>query len=103
MPTYRAGGLRTILFTDVVASTPLLAQLKDAKMREIMHDHDAVLTAAIADHGGRVIKEIGDAFMADFAVPSAAVEAAIAMQQGIQRPVRRLRRPHPPPHRHQRR
>jgi class 3 adenylate cyclase len=79
-----SGPFRTILFTDVVASTPLLAQLKDAKMREIMHDHDAILTAAIADHGGRVIKEIGDAFMADFAVPSAAVDCAIAMQQGIQ-------------------
>ena len=38
---------RTILFTDVVGSTPLLAQLKDAKMREVMRDHDAVLQAAV--------------------------------------------------------
>ncbi len=73
-----------ILFTDVVASTPLLAQLKDAKMREVMHDHDAVLDAAVTEHGGRVVKEIGDAFMAEFAVPSAAVDCAIAMQRGIQ-------------------
>lgn len=79
-----AGTFRTILFTDVVASTPLLAQLKDAKMREVMRDHDAVLQAAVDEHGGRVVKEIGDAFMADFAVPSAAVECAIAMQRGIQ-------------------
>jgi class 3 adenylate cyclase len=76
-------GFRTILFTDVVASTPLLAQLKDAKMREVMRDHDAVLQGAVDDHGGRVVKEIGDAFMAEFAVPSAAVECAIAMQRGI--------------------
>ena len=75
---------RTILFTDVVASTPLLAQLKDAKMREVMRDHDAVLQAAVDEHGGRVVKEIGDAFMAEFAVPSAAVACAIAMQRGIQ-------------------
>ena len=36
-----------------------------------------------AARGGR-IKEIGDAFMAEFAVPSAAAECAIAMQRGIQ-------------------
>ena len=78
------GAFRTILFTDVVASTPLLAQLKDAKMREVMRDHDAVLDAAVSEHGGRVVKEIGDAFMVEFAIPSAAVECAIAMQRGIQ-------------------
>jgi len=74
---------RTILFTDVVASTPLLAQLKDEKMRAVMLDHDEVLQAAVTDHGGRVVKTIGDAFMAEFAVPSGAVEAAIAAQRGI--------------------
>ena len=79
-----SSAFRTILFTDVVSSTPLLAQLKDAKMRDVMHDHDAVLDAAVTEHGGRVVKEIGDAFMVEFAIPSAAVECAIAMQRGIQ-------------------
>ena len=74
---------RTILFTDVVASTPLLAQLKDEKMRAVMRDHDEVLEAAVTDHGGRAVKTIGDAFMAEFAAPSGAVEAAIAAQRGI--------------------
>ena len=83
-PKLDIGPFRTILFTDVVASTPLLAQLKDAKMRAVMHDHDAVLDAAVTKHGGRVVKEIGDAFMVEFAIPSAAVECAIAMQRGIQ-------------------
>ncbi|MCA9824292.1 MAG: alpha/beta hydrolase [Dehalococcoidia bacterium] len=74
---------RTILFTDVVASTPLLTQLRDAKMREVMHDHDTLMEAAVIGHGGRVVKTIGDAFMAEFAVPSAAVEAAIEAQRAI--------------------
>jgi class 3 adenylate cyclase len=76
-------GFRTILFTDVVASTPLLSQLGDAKMREVMRDHDAVLAEAVKGHGGRVIKTMGDAFMAEFAVPSGAVDAAIAAQRAI--------------------
>jgi class 3 adenylate cyclase len=86
-PRSAAGGVgpfRTILFTDVVASTPLLAQLKDAKMRAVMRDHDAILQAAVQEHGGRVVKGLGDGFMVEFAVPSAAVESAIAMQRGIQ-------------------
>jgi class 3 adenylate cyclase/pimeloyl-ACP methyl ester carboxylesterase len=83
-PSFSAdGGFRTVLFTDVVASTPLLAQLKDAKMRAIMRDHDTVLHAAVEKYRGRVIKTIGDAFMAEFALPSAAVEAAIEIQRGI--------------------
>ena len=78
-----SSGFATILFTDVVASTPLLTQLRDERMREVMRDHDAVCEAAITEHGGRVVKTIGDAFMAEFGVPSAAIEAAIAIQRGI--------------------
>ena len=33
-----------------------------------MRDHGALLQAAVDGHGGRVVKEIGDAFMAEFAV-----------------------------------
>jgi class 3 adenylate cyclase len=79
----RSSTFRTILFTDVVASTPLLTQLRDQRMREVMRDHDAVMEAAVTGHGGRVVKTIGDAFMAEFAVPSAAVEAAIEAQRQI--------------------
>ncbi len=78
-----ASSFRTILFTDVVASTPILTQLRDARMREVMRDHDAVMAAAVTRHGGRVVKTIGDAFMAEFAVPSAALNAAIEAQQAI--------------------
>ncbi|GAB4330393.1 MAG: alpha/beta fold hydrolase [Dehalococcoidia bacterium] len=74
---------RTILFTDVVSSTPLLTQLKDTKMREVMRHHDEIMTTAVTSHAGRVVKTIGDAFMAEFAVPSAAVEAAIDAQRAI--------------------
>lgn len=78
-----AGSFRTILFSDVVSSTPLLTQLGDAKMREVMRDHDRAMTAAVTGHGGRVVKTIGDAFMAEFGVPSDAVSAAIEAQRAI--------------------
>jgi class 3 adenylate cyclase len=78
-----SSGLSTILFTDVVSSTPLLSQLKDERMRQVMRDHDAVCETAITEHGGRVVKTIGDSFMAEFSVPSAAIGAAIAIQRGV--------------------
>jgi adenylate cyclase len=74
---------RTIMFTDIASSTPLLAELRDAKMREVMRGHDEVLAAAVARHSGHVIKTIGDGLMAEFAVPSSAVAAAIEAQRGI--------------------
>jgi class 3 adenylate cyclase len=76
-------GFRTILFTDVVSSTPLLSQLGDAKMRAVMRDHDAVMAEAVRGHGGRVIKTMGDAFMAEFAMPSGAIDAAVEAQRAI--------------------
>ncbi|MBE7520662.1 MAG: hypothetical protein HS107_15615 [Thermoflexaceae bacterium] len=82
-PTVPRTALRTILFTDVVSSTPLLTQLKDLRMRETMRKHDGILTAAVLHHGGRVVKTIGDAFMADFPLPSDALQAAIEAQRGI--------------------
>ena len=81
--TAAGSGFRTILFTDVVGSTPLLATLKDERMRAVMRDHDAVVEAPVMGHRGRVVKSLGDGVMAEFALPSAAVEAAIAMQRGI--------------------
>jgi class 3 adenylate cyclase len=83
LETLRVSPFRTILFTDVVSSTPLLTQLRDQRMREVMREHDAVMEAAVTGHGGRIVKTIGDAFMAEFAVPSAAVEAAIEAQRQI--------------------
>ena len=71
------------MFTDVVASTLLQQRLKDDRMRTVMRDHDLVLQAAITTHRGRVVKTMGDAFMAEFPLPSDAVRAAIEAQRGI--------------------
>ncbi len=51
--------------------------------------HDALLTDAITSNGGRVVKHLGDGFMAAFPSAAGAVGAAVALQQEIDRANRR--------------
>ncbi len=51
--------------------------------------HDAILADAITTNGGRVVKHLGDGFMAAFPSAAGAVGAAVALQQEIDRANRR--------------
>ena len=74
---------RTVLFTDVEASTALTDRFGDAKARELLREHERLTREALAQHGGTEIKTMGDGFMASFTSTSGALDAAIAMQQAI--------------------
>ncbi len=75
-------GTVTFLYTDIEGSTPLWER-EPEQMRAALARHDAILRAAIAEHGGHVYKVIGDAFQAAFEVPPQAVRAALAAQRGL--------------------
>lgn len=75
------GGFRTILFTDLEASTSMTQELGDAEATRILRVHDQILRREIASQRGRVIKHTGDGVMAAFASASAALRGAIAIQQ----------------------
>ena len=80
----RAGSsFRTILFTDVEASTALTDRFGDAKARDLLREHETLTRDALAANGGTEIKTMGDGFMASFTSASSALDAAIAMQQAI--------------------
>lgn len=74
---------RTFLFTDIVGSTQHLVKLGEEKWNELLDRHDELLTAAIREQGGSVIKHTGDGFFAAFPGPAEAVEAAVRIQQAI--------------------
>ena len=74
---------RSILFTDVEASTVLTDRFGDAKARDLLREHERLTRDALAAHGGTEIKTMGDGFMASFTSASSALDAAIAMQQAI--------------------
>ena len=73
----------TLLFTDLVASTELLSRVGEVAADDLRREHFALLRAAIAEHGGREIKNLGDGLMVVFDGVTVAVATAVSMQQAI--------------------
>src|SRR4051812_13341141 len=78
-----AGGIVTILFTDLVDSTGLIERLGDDTAERLTHRHFEILRQALADTGGREVKSTGDGVMAAFPSALAALDAAVRMQRGV--------------------
>ena len=72
-----------ILFADISGSTRLYETLGDALARQRVADCLSVLTEAIQQCGGTVIKTIGDEVMSTFPSAEVAVRAACAMQESL--------------------
>jgi class 3 adenylate cyclase len=75
--------LATVLFTDVVDSTPLAAQMGDRRWRELLATHDALVRAELDRFRGREIKLTGDGVLATFDGPARAVRCACAIRDAI--------------------
>src|SRR4051794_36880187 len=76
-------GTVTFLFTDIEGSTARWEREPEA-MRVALARHDAILRAAIAEHGGHVVKTMGDAFHAAFGRAPDAVAATLDGQRRLQ-------------------
>jgi class 3 adenylate cyclase len=72
-----------LLFTDLTGSTALYSRVGDATAFSIVHEHFGVLSRVIAEHGGTVVKTIGDAVMASFVEERDAVRAGAAMHRAF--------------------
>jgi LuxR family transcriptional regulator, maltose regulon positive regulatory protein len=75
-------GTITFLFTDVQGSTTLWER-EPAAMQKATERHNAILHAAVANHGGSVFKIVGDGFQAAFPLPLQALQAALDAQQAL--------------------
>ncbi len=73
-----------VVFTDLVGSTDLWARLGVAEADELRHTHFRLLRAAVQASGGTEVKNLGDGIMAVFALPSAALSCAVALQQAFE-------------------
>jgi class 3 adenylate cyclase len=79
-------GSLTVLFTDLKNSTRLYREIGDATAFGRVLSHFDVLRAAIAAEEGALVKTIGDAVMAVFRRPSAALRAMLSAQQRLSSP-----------------
>jgi class 3 adenylate cyclase len=75
----------TFLFSDLKGSTSLYNRVGDIRAYQIVREHFALLRDIIAEFGGAIVKTMGDAVMASFAEPLAALEAAIVISREIPR------------------
>ena len=72
-----------LLFTDLVGFSTWALKAGDAAALELLRDVGVVVEKSVADHGGKIVKRLGDGVMAAFPHPQPAVEAAIAAQEGL--------------------
>jgi len=71
--------LASVLFTDIVASTQTASELGDRRWRELLEAHDDDVHRQVGTHGGRVVKSLGDGYLATFDGPARAIRCGRAL------------------------
>jgi len=77
-------GTITLLFTDIEGSTRLLQELGET-YQPLLVEHQRLIRAALAQHGGHEVQTTGDGFFLAFPRAHAAVAFAVATQQAVLR------------------
>jgi class 3 adenylate cyclase len=75
--------LATLLFTDIVGSTELVARLGDTAWGSLLQRHHAIVRSQLSRFRGREVDTSGDGFFAAFDGPARAVRAAIAIRDAL--------------------
>jgi adenylate cyclase len=74
-------GTMTLVFTDIVDSTVFAETVGDVAWADAIAAHEATIRRITAEHGGTVVKFLGDGSMLAFESARAAVRAAVAIQR----------------------
>ena len=75
--------LETVLFTDIVGSTELAADLGDRAWHDLIERHHGFVRGVIARWRGREMDTAGDGFFAAFDGPARAIRCAQAIVEGV--------------------
>src|SRR5438067_5273534 len=81
MPDLPSGTV-TLLFTDIEGSPRLLQRLGE-RYAGVLAEHERLLRAAFAAHGGHEVDTQGDAFFVVFTRSASAVHAAVEAQRAL--------------------
>jgi class 3 adenylate cyclase len=74
--------LATVLFTDIVGSTELAADLGDRRWRDLLERHHLLVRRELGRFRGRELNTAGDGFLATFDGPARAVACACSIREG---------------------
>jgi len=75
--------LATVLFTDIVGSTDVAAEIGDARWLELRAMHDELVRRNLAAFRGREIDTTGDGFLATFDGPARAIHCAVQIRDAV--------------------
>jgi adenylate cyclase len=73
----------TVLFVDLASFTPLTATMGDQAAADVLQRFSATVRSSAMQHAGRILKQIGDAFMLMFTQPADALEFGLAMDRFV--------------------
>jgi pimeloyl-ACP methyl ester carboxylesterase/class 3 adenylate cyclase len=79
-PAQSHRALRTVLFTDIVASTQHAAATGDERWRAVLHRFGEITADLTEQFGGTVVKSTGDGYLATFDGPTQAIRCAEALR-----------------------
>jgi class 3 adenylate cyclase/DNA-binding beta-propeller fold protein YncE len=80
----RESVLATVLFTDIVGSSELAAELGDRRWKVLLSLHHALVRRELRRFGGRELDTAGDGFFASFDNPGNAVRCAASIVGAVQ-------------------
>lgn len=75
--------LKTILFTDLVASTDRLREVGDAAWTSLLARHDETIRRELDAYGGQEADTTGDGFLALFDGPGRAIRCALSIRSAL--------------------
>src|SRR5439155_1359212 len=75
--------LATIMFTDIVSSTQRVAEVGDARWRELLGNFYALLRRELTAFRGHEVRTAGDGLLATFDGPARAIRCACSMREKI--------------------
>ena len=75
-----AAEFQTVVFTDIVESTEYVQRVGDEAGRATIRELEQKVASLAADHGGRVVKNLGDGSLVSFGSNSSAITFALELQ-----------------------
>ena len=75
--------LATILFTDIVGSTDLAADMGDRRWRDLIDRHNTIIRTELARWRGKEVVTTGDGFLATFTNPADAIRCGERMVDAV--------------------
>jgi class 3 adenylate cyclase/outer membrane protein assembly factor BamB len=76
-------GLGAVLFTDIVGSTAIAAEMGNTRWSELVARHHGILRRLIGRFGGHEVDTAGDGFFVTFERPADAIRCAVAATAAV--------------------